>query len=147
MVLGKGEKTRYVHLGEATRRALRRLIGEYRDPIRPDQPAPRSQPVFTSLRGKTTGEALTRAGLYRLVRMLGKRAGIEGIRCSPHTWRHTAAIEYLRNGGAVFSLQMQLGHQDLAMTKKYINLADADLADQHRKASPADHLFGRRKKE
>jgi site-specific recombinase XerD len=145
-VFGKGSKERFVQLGEETRRAVRRLISEYRDPSDPEQPATSSQPVFTSLRGKTTGEALTRAGLYRLIRVLGKRAGIDGVRCSPHTLRHSFAISYLRNKGAVFALQIQLGHESLGMTKRYVNLADADLEAQHAIASPADHLFGRQKK-
>lgn len=145
-VLGKGGKTRYVPLGERLRRALRRLIGEYRDAGHPDQPAPRTQPVFASRGGKTAGEALTRTGLYQLVRKLGDAAGISETRCSPHTFRHTFAVSYLRNKASVFALQQTLGHQSLAMTRRYVNLAEADLQAQHEISSPADNLFGKRRR-
>lgn len=44
---------------------------------------------------------LTRGGLYQLVAKWGRLAGILEARCSPHTFRHFFATEYLRNGGNV----------------------------------------------
>jgi integrase/recombinase XerD len=144
--MGKGNKIRHLQLGEAASRAVRRLIGEYRDPRHPERPAEKGQPVFTSRRGKTTGAALTRFGLYRIIRTLGEAAGVEEARCSPHTFRHSFAVSYLRHGGTAFSLQTQLGHEALDMTRKYVNLAQADLANEHARASPADNMFGRKRK-
>jgi len=75
-----------------------------------------------------------------------KVAGIRGVRCSPHTFRHSTAIFALRNGMDVFSVQMLLGHASLAMTRRYCaSLSAEDVAKKHRQFSPADNLPGRAK--
>jgi integrase/recombinase XerD len=70
----------------------------------------------------------------------GKLAGLTGIRCSPHTLRHTFAINFLRNDGDIFSLQKILGHSSLEMTRRYCELADVDMRRAHAIASPVDNL-------
>ena len=70
----------------------------------------------------------------------GRKAGLKGVRCSPHTLRHTAAVKFLRNGGNVFSLQRLLGHASLEMTRRYCELADTEVKRAHLTASPVDNL-------
>lgn len=131
-VLGKGNKHRMVFFGRDTHKALWRYLQDRR--IEDDEP------LFLSLQGTLAGDPLTRAGLLQLVERLGKAAHLKGVRCSPHTFRHTMAIRFLNDGGNVFTLQQLLGHTGLAMTPKYLNLAQADLAMQARRYSPVDSL-------
>lgn len=130
VVLGKGNKHRTVPFGSATARALWQYLR--------DEPHDPGDPLFFSERG----QFLTRSGLLQLFERLGERAKISATRCSPHTMRHTCAVEYLRAGGNVFALKELLGHTTLHMTNRYVALAQADIEAQHRKFSPADRLKG-----
>jgi integrase/recombinase XerD len=86
------------------------------------------------------GRPITRNRIQKRMALYGERAGLKGVRCSPHTLRHTAAVSFLRNGGDVFSLQRLLGHATLEMTRHYCELADIDVKRAHITASPVDNL-------
>jgi integrase/recombinase XerD len=55
------------------------------------------------------------------IQTLGTNVGIKGVRCSPHTFRHTFAKFYVMNGEAIFSLQRILD-TSLDMVRVYVNL-------------------------
>ncbi len=79
-------------------------------------------------------------------RMLRRAAAAHGLggRLSAHRLRHTFAREWIVNGGDAFSLQRLLGHTDLAMTRRYVNLWDQDALRRHAELSPADRLAAAR---
>ena len=132
-VEGKGGKSRPVYFGSSTARALWQYLktdGRELD-----------DPLFISERG----EAFTRAGLTQLIDRLGKAAQINTARCSPHTFRHTFAVMFLRGGENQNSLMALLGHTNIQMTARYVKLAEADIETAHRRSSPVDRLKGRRK--
>ncbi|MBI4371428.1 MAG: tyrosine-type recombinase/integrase [Elusimicrobia bacterium] len=85
-----------------------------------------------------------RSDARKIVAGYGRQAGIEGVRVSPHTLRHTFAVLYVRSGGDSFSLQEILGHSTLEMTRRYVHLARRDVAEQHKKFSPMEFLAGHR---
>ena len=85
-------------------------------------------------------DAMNRHQVHRLLRDCGEKAVLTGVRCSLHTFRHTCAVMYLRNGGDAFSLQKLLGHADLTMTRRYCELAQADVVEKHR-AWPGDKFL------
>lgn len=91
-----------------------------------------------------TGKPMCRSKARKLLLRYGRAAGIEGVRIFPHTLRHTFAVLYIRNGGDSFSLQEILGHSTLEMTRRYVNLASRDVAEQHKKFSPMDALLGKK---
>jgi len=112
---------RHVFAGKATRRALWRYLTGRRD---------------GSLFLTQEGRAMDRNSIRLVLTRLGERAGVQ--RAHPHRFRHTFAIEYLRNGGDVFTLQRFLGHSSLDMVRHYLALAQTDAAAAHQKASPVD---------
>jgi len=130
-VCGKGDKERLIPIG----RTSQRLLWKYTSRYRPD-PVPGCASVFLN----KNGLPLNKNRVEAIMKKCQKKAGITGVRCSPHTLRHTGAVMYLRNGGDVFTLQRLLGHSTLEMTRHYCELADVDLKKAHLTASPADNL-------
>ena len=59
----------------------------------------------------------------------------------PYDLRHAFALLYLRSGGHAFGLQKTLGHIDMSMTRRYVNLSGQDLQEVHRLASPLNRLI------
>jgi len=70
-------------------------------------------------------------------RELARRAGVKDVHA--HRFRHTFAINYLRNGGDVYTLQDLLGHTSLDMVRRYLHLAQVDVDSAHRRASPVEN--------
>jgi len=56
-----------------------------------------------------------------------------------HRFRHTFAYNFLRNGGNPIELQRLLGHEEMDTVNIYVNLAESDLQDAQRRASPANN--------
>ncbi len=83
----------------------------------------------------TGGNLSPRAGRMRLKRY-AEQAGIDGVRVSPHTLRHTYALNWVRSGGDIFTLQRTLGHSTLEMTRRYVELSDGDVLAKQRQLSP-----------
>ena len=73
---------------------------------------------------------MTKDRVEKIMTYYGKKTGLKGVRCSPYTLRHTAAVRFLRNAGDVFSLQRMLGHASLQMTRRYCKLADIDAKER-----------------
>jgi len=131
-VMGKGNKERLIPIGKRVQRLLWRYISRYR----PEPAGANCNFLFLTREGKL----LNKDRVEKIMACHRRKAGLKGVRCSPHTLRHTAAGRFLRNGGDVFSLQRLLGHSSLEMTRRYCELADVDVKRAHAKASPVDNL-------
>lgn len=83
---------------------------------------------------------LSKRQLQSRITKYGRMAGIQGVRCSPHTLRHTFAKLAVINGANVFHLQKILGHSTLDMVRVYVNLFSTEVADSHKKFSPLENL-------
>lgn len=86
------------------------------------------------------GTPMQRSSLQKIVSKYGNKAGIKGVRCSPHTLRHTFAKMSVLNGAGIFELQKILGHSTMEMVKTYVNLFSMDVHDKHREFSPLNNL-------
>lgn len=128
-VVGKGNKERTVYMGRNVTKALSKYLT--RRGFHPYEDA-----VFVT----RAGDRLNARNVHQIVARLGKRAGITGVRCSPHTLRHTFATVYIRNGGDPFSLQRLLGHADIQTVMVYVHMVGKDLREAQAKYSPMDRL-------
>lgn len=74
---------------------------------------------------------------------LHEAADLSGVNKAvrPHILRHTGALLYIQNGGDPFSLQKILGHTDMSMTRKYVNMTCMDVKRQHNSFSPLKNVF------
>lgn len=118
---GKKTKSRTVPIGKATSTTLWHYLSQ---------------------RELETTQSLFRfspRSIRSLILRLGKTAAVPHTH--PHRFRHTFAIEYLRNGGDIFTLQRILGHSSLDMVRRYLNIAKTDIQTAHRRASPVDKLL------
>ena len=129
-VMGKGSRERLVPFGAKVQRALWKYVHRFRpEPFHPN---------IGNLFIRADGNAMSCGQVYRLIKRYGRKAGIEGVRCSPHTFRHTFARNFLINGGDLFTLQKILGHSSLYVVRMYVELAPEDIQVLHRRHSPVD---------
>lgn len=133
IVRGKGGKSRYTYLGAQSKKVLTRYLIT-------TKPAGK-QPLWISL---TTGERLTGDGLRQMLQRLGKRAGVED--CHPHKFRRTCALESLRAGMNIYALQELLGHADLQVLRRYLDIVESDLRQAHSAHGAVDSILGNTKK-
>ncbi len=125
-VRGKGDKERIVPFAPAAAEALDEWLAQHRPTLSPEVPN-----VFCNHRG----EALTRQTFWSILKSLGAHAGIQtGL--TPHILRHSFATHLLEAGINLRSLQLLLGHSDLATTQIYAHVAPEHLAETHRRCHP-----------
>jgi site-specific recombinase XerD len=123
---GKGMKERMLPFSPRTGQMIWRYLATRKE-TRPEDP------LFLS----KLNHPMTRIKLSEMFRKIGYRAGVPNVH--PHRFRHTFAIQYLRNGGNAYTLQAMLGHSTLETVKIYLKLAQVDLDQVHRRASPVDN--------
>jgi integrase/recombinase XerD len=127
-ITGKGNKDRVVFFGAQCKKLLWHYVTNYR---------PEPIGITTNVFLNYDGTALKANRMAKMLEMLGKRAGVEDV--YPYRFRHTAGVEFIRNGGNVFALQKMLGHTTLEMVRYYVELAQEDVQRAHKTASPADN--------
>jgi len=130
-VTGKGSKERIVPIG----RFVRKMIWQYINTLRPKRADLECDNLFLSRDGKPISVNTIKLVFSRLA----KASGVK--RLHAHLCRHTFAINYLLNGGDIFSLREILGHNTLEMVNHYLHFTSAQITDQHHKFSPMDKMY------
>ena len=125
---GKGSKERVVPVGGSAVRAVQAYVERGRPALVKGRPETH---LFVNFRGG----ALTRQGLYKIVRRHAVAAGL-AEKMSPHTLRHTFATHLLAGGCDLRSVQEMLGHADVATTQLYTHLSSQRLKDVYFKSHP-----------
>lgn len=126
-VLGKGSKERTVVAGTTARKAIWSYLKQQRPDAKPNEP------LFAS----RSNLPMDVDSLRHLVQRVAQRAEVP--HATLHRFRHTFAINFLRNGGNVIELKRLLGHEQMNTVNIYVDLAESDLEAAQRLASPADN--------
>ncbi|MCI5138145.1 MAG: site-specific tyrosine recombinase XerD [Candidatus Electrothrix sp. AR1] len=127
-ILGKGDKERMVPFNEIAGQR----IEEYLTKIRPILLRKRTSPyLFVTGRGGT----MTRNRFWQIIKGIAVANGIEKT-VSPKTMRHSFATHLLAGGADLRSVQMMLGHTDIATTQIYTHVEKGRIKELHRSFHP-----------
>ncbi|MES2023344.1 MAG: site-specific tyrosine recombinase/integron integrase [Patescibacteria group bacterium] len=134
-IRGKGGKVRVVFISDEAKKALRAYMS-----LRKDM----SEALFVQVgkeinkkeqpggKGNFDIKALTRRSIERIVKQYATIAGISK-KVTPHVVRHCFATDLLSNGADIRSVQMMLGHSNIATTQIYTHVTDKQLREVHKK--------------
>ncbi|MDQ5883449.1 MAG: integrase/recombinase XerD [Patescibacteria group bacterium] len=125
-IRGKGEKVRVVFLSEDAKDAIKKYLKARKD----FDEAMFIQ--FSNNKSEKKNMRLTPRSIERLVKKYAIKAGISK-KVTPHVIRHSFATDLLQNGADIRSVQMMLGHANIATTQIYTHVTDSQLKDIHKK--------------
>jgi integrase/recombinase XerC len=141
LVRGKGQKQRYVPLGDAAADALRAYLAERSARLSAASPerAMRTPAVFINLRLRGIGESaqarLTTRSVGRIVKRIAVSRGLSS-EVHPHTLRHAFGTHLLEEGADLRAIQELLGHERLSTTQRYTQLTTAQLTQVYDRTHP-----------
>ena len=110
IVRGKGSKERMVLLSDRAKAAAATLA----------QATGKASPWLFP--GRDPRHAMTRQGFAVMLKGVALQAGLDPARVSPHVLRHSFASHMLARGADLRSLQLLLGHADIATTQVYTHV-------------------------
>ena len=143
LVRGKGQKQRYVPLGDAAAEALRAYLAERsaRLEAAAGDSAVATPALFLNLRlrglGKVAGAQarLTTRSVGRIVKRIAILRGLSSD-VHPHTLRHAFGTHLLEEGADLRAIQELLGHERLSTTQRYTQLTTAQLTRVYDRTHP-----------
>lgn len=125
-VFGKGSKERLVPLHLEAQSLLSTFIAHWRPLFHPKE-----EYIFLNRSGK----GLSRQGIWKLIKKYAQQAGITR-NISPHSIRHSFATHLLEGGADLRTVQILLGHADIAATEIYTHVQHQRLLEIHQKYHP-----------
>lgn len=128
-VRGKGQKDRPIFISPEAAGWIQQYLDKRQD---------NAKPLFIRYNGSKKLD--TSGNFHRLTarsvqRMIARYALLAGItkHVSPHTLRHSFATDLLMNGADLRSVQVMLGHSNIATTQIYTHITDPHLKAVHEK--------------
>src|SRR5690606_35546274 len=128
-VTGKGDKQRFVPIGETTQKYINIYIKTIRTHLNIDPKY--LDTLFLNRRGKQ----LTRAMIFTIIKQLPEKIGLNKT-ISPHTFRHSFATHLLENGADLRAIQLMLGHESITTTEIYMHVDRTHLKEVLTKFHP-----------
>jgi len=125
-VFGKGSKERLTPMHSLAQELLSRYIKTVR---------PAFKPVQDVLFLNRSGKGLTRQAVWKLIKRYAMLSGIDK-EISPHSLRHSFATHLLEGGADLRTVQILLGHADIAATEIYTHVQAGRLLGIHRAHHP-----------
>ena len=130
--IGKGDKERLVPIGRKAIEAVEQYLAQGRPKFaRPSSPPPHNQVLFLT----RIGRRLSRVGIWKILHDYGVRLGLRG-RLTPHKLRHSFATHLLEGGADLRSVQLMLGHADIATTQIYTHVVEERLKQIYKAHHP-----------
>ncbi len=126
-IRGKGQKIRLVFLSPTAKEAIKAYLKKRKGLY--------EEALFTNvseINKESKSGRLTSRSIERIVKKYAVEAGISK-KVTPHTLRHAFATDLLRNGADIRSVQMMLGHANVATTPVYTHVTDSQLKEVHQK--------------
>jgi hypothetical protein len=77
---------------------------------------------------------LNRVTIYKLFKIIAKKAGLGETLQHPHVLKHTTAMLMVQQGANAFMIRQHLGHRSFDSTLAYVNPSDADASAASAKA-------------
>jgi integrase/recombinase XerC len=132
LVRGKGQKQRYVPLGDAAALAIRAYLDERQARLTAGQR--NSDALLLNLHLRGNGRLSTRS-VARIVKRIAVQRGLSSD-VHPHTLRHAFGTHLLEEGADLRSIQELLGHERLSTTQRYTQLTAAQLTQVYDRTHP-----------
>jgi len=129
-VFGKGSKERLTPMHSLAQELLSRYIKTVR---------PAFKPVQDVLFLNRSGKGLTRQAVWKLIKRYAMLSGIDK-EISPHSLRHSFATHLLEGGADLRTVQILLGHADIAATEIYTHVQAGRLLGIHRAHHPRSRV-------
>ena len=132
LVRGKGQKQRYVPLGDAAAQAIRAYMAERQTRLAAAQR--KSEALLLNLHLRGDGRLSTRS-VARIVKRIAVQRGLSSD-VHPHTLRHAFGTHLLEEGADLRSIQELLGHERLSTTQRYTQLTATQLTQVYDRTHP-----------
>ena len=127
-VIGKGGKERLIPLTNDAIAMIKKYLSNAREKLSKGKD---HNNIFVS----THGKQISRHSFWHRIKAYLKKVDVKK-EVHPHTLRHAFATHMLNNGADLRSVQLLLGHSDLATTQIYTHVAQAEVKNLHKKHHP-----------